>query len=166
LTDTWSQGDVRCLFRLRTTDGIEYEVKQKWLERRRLNGVPYLVWVSASRDGGRSWIDLPMTRGVWSFLRYWGYPTWPPENALKFYESDGRIVLEHRDEWVPGDTSAKPALWQSVYIADQRSWRIKRVRFMDYEGGSDKPESASPSKWPSDNAGARVLDSVPRKREA
>ena len=94
------------------------------------NGEWDLARVLHSVDGGRHWRALPWRRAFLSWLRHPGFPNWPPESVLNIRQTDGRLYITHRDEWVPFEPGGE-SLWESCF--DGARWSVRRLRFMDYE---------------------------------
>ena len=94
------------------------------------NGEWHLARLLHTTDGGRHWQALPWHRPLRPRLRHPGFPNWPPEFVLGIYQSAGRLVITHRDEWVPFEPGGE-SLWEASF--DGRSWRVRFLRLMDYE---------------------------------
>ena len=99
------------------------------------NGEWFLARLLHTTDGGRHWQTLSWHRTLWSRLRHPGYPNWPPEFVLGIHQTDGRLVVTHRDEWVPFEPGGE-SLWETSF--DGRSWQVNFVRLVDYDG-EDNP---------------------------
>lgn len=87
-----------------------------------------------TQDGGASWEVLHWRRSLLSVFRL-GFPTWPPEAVLSLTLDGSKLIVTHRDEWVPFEPGGE-SLWESTL--DGRYWRTRKIRAMDYEG-SDHP---------------------------
>jgi hypothetical protein len=105
------------------------------------NGEWHQAFVICSRDAGATWSCLPLVRTMWSCLRFWGYPVWPPEEIDAVTIERGVIGLGFRDEEVPFEPGGE-SRWTG-----RRSlrglWTVARVRYMDYDG-ADRPISPPP----------------------
>ena len=97
---------------------------------RGLDGEWFLARLLHTADGGSHWRALSWRRTVFSRWRYPGYPNWPPEHILGIYCTDGKLIIPHRDEWVPFEPGGE-SLWQASF--NGASWSVRRLRFMDYE---------------------------------
>jgi hypothetical protein len=119
-------------------------------ERRTLgpNGEPRISRLLHTRDAGASWRELPWVRSLLSRIRHPGYPTWPPEAVLRMELRNAKLVISHRDEWVPYEPGGE-SLWESTF--DWSEWQAARIRVMDYEGS----DAATPPF-------TRVVPSFPR----
>ena len=103
------------------------------------NGEWYLARLLHTIDAGRHWQTLPWHRTLRSRLRHPGFPNWPPEFVLGIHQSAGRLVIMHRDEWVPFEPGGE-SLWEASF--DGRNWRVRFLRLMDYER-DDNPTPVS-----------------------
>ena len=102
-------------------------------ERRQLGqcGEPRISRILHTVDAGLTWHELPWVRTLMSRIRHPGYPTWPPESVQQLMLRDGRLVITHRDEWVPYEPGGE-SLWESVFAHGE--WHTSRIRAMDYDG--------------------------------
>jgi hypothetical protein len=101
------------------------------------NGELRQVEVKCSRDGGQTWIVLPMRLSVASRVRYGMFAGWPPERTRSLGEEDGTIWLEYDNEWVPFerpiakvDTESR---WRATFSSKRQYWTLKRIAYIDYE---------------------------------
>jgi hypothetical protein len=95
------------------------------------NGEPSIATILHTQDGGITWAQIAWGRGLWSWVRYPGFPTWPPEAVMSMEYTSQGLRITHRDEWVifePGGES----LWRTTLV-DGR-WSPARLRYMNYEG--------------------------------
>jgi hypothetical protein len=108
-------------------------------ERRKLgpNGEPRIARILHTIDAGAVWRELPWVRTLLSKIRHPGYPTWPPEMVQRLVVRDGRLVITHRDEWVPYEPGGE-SLWESTL--DRGEWQTVHIRLMRY----DDHDPASP----------------------
>ena len=95
------------------------------------NGEPRIARILHTRDSGTSWHELPWVRSLLSRIRHPGYPTWPPEAVQRLELRSAKLVITHRDEWVPYEPGGE-SLWESTF--DGSEWQAVRVRVLDYDG--------------------------------
>jgi hypothetical protein len=92
-------------------------------------------------DAGHTWRDIPWRRALTTWLGLSAFAAWPPEH-LMLIRLDGRgLEVTFADEWCPFEPGGE-SLWRATYR--RGSWRIRWVRFMDYEG-RDASAAAGPS---------------------
>jgi len=105
---------------------------------------PHVAFLLRTNDRGKTWVPVPMTRDVRSFLRYLGFPVWPPEFVLHVEAGARGTSMMFRDEWViyePGGES----LWTAA-LSRRGLWRLRRIRRMQYENSVD--DSTEPAAIP------------------
>jgi hypothetical protein len=102
------------------------------------NGESQQAFIVATRDAGGSWFCVPLVRTIWSCIRFWGFPVWPPEYIATVTLERELVCITFRDEWViyePGGES----LW-SAKFSSRGLWTVRRVRLMNY----DRQDSSEP----------------------
>ena len=95
------------------------------------NGELSVAILLGTSDGGKTWNGISLVRTFWNRLRYWGYPTWPPEAVIELADGQFGAEMTFRDEWVPYESGGE-SLWKAVQNRDGK-WSVSRIRFMDYE---------------------------------
>ena len=85
-----------------------------------------------SRDAGATWIPVPLVRTIWSSIRFWGFPVWPPEYIDTIGVERGLLRIGFRDDWVPFEPGGE-SLW-TANLPSRRLWTVARIRLMDYDG--------------------------------
>jgi len=105
------------------------------------NGEWHQAFVVVTRDAGGSWICVPLVRTIWSCVRFWGFPVWPPEYITRVTLERELICITFRDEWVPFEPGGE-SLWTGT-CSPRGLWSIRRVRLMDYDN-TDTPQPAQP----------------------
>jgi hypothetical protein len=103
------------------------------------NGEGHQAFVVCSRDSGATWACVPLVRTIWSHVRFWGFPVWPPEHIDSVAIDRGALRIGFRDEWVPFEPGGE-SLWRGS-CSSGGLWSVERIRLMDYEGADS---SASP----------------------
>lgn len=106
-----------------------------------------LAQVYRRRTAGGLLEKVSMRLGWRSFLKYGiVISPWPPELADDVYTVDGTaIVLSFRDPWVPFEKPVLPggfdreSLWEATLDIASTGWQLRRIRFLDYESGEDRP---------------------------
>lgn len=84
--------------------------------------------------------EVPLKLDVRSLFLYGWQGTWPPEQVLRLYNDGDSIVIEYRDVWIPFERPILPfkydveSEWRACFDPQKRSWHLKRVRHLDYEG--------------------------------
>lgn len=105
-------------------------------------GMGHAAFLLGTTDRGATWRQLPLTRDVWSYLRYPGFPVWPPEFVTGVEVAAETVTLAFRDEEVvyePGGES----MW-SAMRSPRGLWRLRRVRKMRYVISGDDGTEPSP----------------------
>lgn len=64
------------------------------------NGEPHESFVIETENGGQDWVPAPLVRSLWSRLRFWGYPVWPPERISEIRCTNRELILLFEDEEV------------------------------------------------------------------
>jgi hypothetical protein len=105
------------------------------------NGETKQSLLLVTRDRGATWTSAPLVRTIWSNLRFWGYPVWPPESIDAVEIDDASLRIRFRDEWVPFEPGGE-SLWSGLRRSSDL-WTVARIRLMDYDG-DDSPAWVAP----------------------
>jgi hypothetical protein len=105
------------------------------------NGESQEAFVLFSSDRGATWTPVPLVRTVWSIVRFWGFPVWPPESIGTIDLKDGRLRIGFRDDWVAFEPGGE-SLWDGIRRPNGL-WIVKRLRLMDYDGADTPGQAAS-----------------------
>jgi hypothetical protein len=96
------------------------------------SGETHFAVLLCTCDSGDTWTRVPLRRTLLNSIRYWGYPTWPPEAVMSLTSDQSGIRMIFRDEWVPFETGGE-SLWQAIQHRNGK-WKTCRIRYMDYDG--------------------------------
>jgi hypothetical protein len=105
------------------------------------NGETNEAFLLSTQDAGAVWKELPLVRTIWSYVRFWGYPVWPPELIDSVAVTGELVRIVFRDEWVPFEPGGE-SLWKAVQSSNGL-WLFERIRLMDYDG-ADIPRAPPP----------------------
>ncbi len=137
------KGRVLASWSCSSPTGVLYRADEYQRRKNGPCGEVSVVRVYFSTDSGESWRELPLKLALLTRITTGLPATWPPEDLDRFYFQDQRLCMEYRDQWVPYEAPilqfCAESLWKAWYRAKSRKWVLQRLRYLDYEGGLDKP---------------------------
>lgn len=123
--------------------GVEYMITRT--RRRPLgpNGEVSVVAVMMRPGKAARFEPLPMRVHWRSRLRY-PLAAFPPEALREYRPLRSGLLLRFWDPWIAYERPWFPreSEWESILEPRLRRWILRRLRFLDYEGGGDHPGSA------------------------